>query len=104
MRLFQWKVENVGKEVVLLAGAGLSEGCGAAETRLEYKFLVPPSREREEKQGGRLEKGRKTKGARDEKEEEEEERKKKESKKATRMLIGLEQVSVGYLARVALGL
>ncbi|CAM9540792.1 unnamed protein product [Scytosiphon promiscuus] len=39
MHLFQWKAEGLGREVILLAGAGLAEGCTAAETRLEYKML-----------------------------------------------------------------
>lgn len=39
-RLFQWKADGGGKEVVLLAGAGRAEGCAAAESRLELK--VPP--------------------------------------------------------------
>lgn len=111
MRLFQWKAENAGKEVVLLAGAGLTEGCVAAETRLQYKLLVPllPEEEEQEEEEGRGgEKGRKKnkKGARGEQvvEEEDVEDKKKRPKKATRRLVGLEQVSTGYcMRRVAFG-
>lgn len=39
-RLFQWKADGGGREVVLLAGAGRAEGCSAAETRLE--LILPP--------------------------------------------------------------
>ena len=39
-RLFQWKAESGGREIVLLAGAGKAEGCSAAETTLELK--LPP--------------------------------------------------------------
>lgn len=103
MRLFQWKAESVGKEVVLLAGAGLSEGCVAAETRLEYKLLVPlpeeeqKDKERGKKVGGGGEKGRGKKSEREEEEEQEEQGEKK-PKKPKRSLIGIEQVGVGYRA------
>lgn len=38
-RLFRWKADSGGREVILLAGAGRAEGCSAAETRLELKLL-----------------------------------------------------------------
>lgn len=90
----------MGKEVVLLAGAGLSEGCVAAETRLEYKLLVqPPPEGGEVRQKGGGDRGTKKTGTRGEQEDEEDEDKKKKPKKATHRLLGLEQVSVGYISR-----
>lgn len=95
-RLFQWKADGVGKEVVLLAGAGLAQGCVAAETRLEYSLPAPRStspgsEEEEQKQKGGLKTTRdgagKGNGPPAEEGEEEEKR-----KKAKRRRIGIEQV------------
>lgn len=92
LRLFRWKAESGGKEVVLLAGAGLAEGCVAAETRLEYKLPLPPSPSppgsAEEKRAAAAGKG---KGAGGEKGVEGQEDEKKQ-KKVDRRLVGLEQV------------
>lgn len=94
--LFQWKAESGGKEVVLLAGAGLAEGCVAAETRLEYSLPSPhvphPGSDADE---GKQRKGGLNKagdgggrgGGQDEKDEEED-----KPKKAKRRRIGIEQV------------
>lgn len=93
MRLFQWKAERTGKEVVFLAGAGLAEGCTAAETRLEYKILPTQlqSAGPEEEDGKQKEQGQGKGRGRDEGEEKDagEERK---PKKAKRRLIGIQQV------------
>lgn len=37
-RLFRWKADGGGREILLLAGAGRAEGCAAAETKLEFKM------------------------------------------------------------------
>ena len=98
LRLFQWKAESGGREVVLLAGAGLAEGCVAAETRLEYKMPLlqpPPPSESEEKRehgAGGASKTGKGKGVSGEKGEENQEEDEKKPKKAGRRLIGIEQV------------
>ena len=98
LRLFQWKAESGGREIVLLAGAGLAEGCVAAETRLEYKLPLlhpPPPSESEEKRehGARgASKTGKGKGAGGEKGEENQEEDEKKPKKTERRLIGIEQV------------
>lgn len=85
MRLLRWKADNGGKEVVLLAGAGLAEGCTAAETRLEYKLpaLPQPLSEKEGQEGGE-----KAGGAGQVDEEDQ----KQVQKSAKRRLIGIEQV------------
>lgn len=92
MRLFQWKAEGAGKEVILLAGAGLAEGCTAAETRLQYKMLPlqVPSAEPEQ-EGKQKEQGKGKERGRDEGEEKDGGEGKK-PKKPKRRLIGIEQV------------
>lgn len=42
-RLFGWKADGGGREVILLAGAGRAEGCAAAETNLEFRIPQPPA-------------------------------------------------------------
>eukprot|EP00903_Cladosiphon_okamuranus_P007797 g7546.t1 len=96
--LFRWKADSGGKEVVLLSGAGLTEGCVAAETRLEYS-LPPPhaphpaSAHEEHNQRGGLNKagdGGGKGGGQDKKDEEED-----KPKKVKRRRIGIEQVTCG---------
>ncbi|CAM9243711.1 unnamed protein product [Ectocarpus sp. 4 AP-2014] len=88
LRLLRWKADNGGKEVVLLAGAGLAEGCTAAETRLEYKLpaLPQPLSERKGQEGGKKADGG---GQVDEEDQ------KQAQKSAKRRLIGIEQVTCG---------
>ncbi|CAM9252372.1 unnamed protein product [Ectocarpus sp. 12 AP-2014] len=88
LRLLRWKADNEGKEVVLLAGAGLAEGCTAAETRLEYKLpaLPQPLSERKGQEGGKKVDGG---GQVDEEDQ------KQAQKSAKRRLIGIEQVTCG---------
>lgn len=91
-RLFQWKADSGGKEVVLLAGAGLAEGCVAAETRLEYSLPPPhppPPGSKEKEDQHKAGNGGVKANGQDEKDEEEE-----KPKKAKRRRIGIEQVCV----------
>ncbi|CAM9145767.1 unnamed protein product [Ectocarpus sp. 8 AP-2014] len=88
LRLLRWKADNGGKEVVLLAGAGLAEGCTAAETKLEYKLPALPQSLSENKgqEGGKQADGG---GQVDEEDQ------KQAQKSAKRRLIGIEQVTCG---------
>jgi len=94
LRLFRWKAESGGKEVVLLAGAGRAEGCVAAETRLEYKQPLPPSPSGSAEESRAAGAGGASRAAGKGKEggEEEGDEETKKPKKAERRLVGIEQV------------
>lgn len=96
-RLFQWKADSGGKEVMLLAGAGLAEGCVAAETRLDYSLPPPPPPppgSKEEEEGAQVKAGSSGGKGNGQDGQEEEEQK---PKKAKRLRIGIEQVCRLYV-------